>query len=92
LSIEKLDVNGFTANHGWTWSESKFMPPSIFYAYSDPNEPTSSVETKVNKLSSYDLYITKSALPVLYICCILYFNAEIIGPEEICYDLYLYSC
>ncbi|KAK2438191.1 protochlorophyllide-dependent translocon component 52, chloroplastic [Trifolium repens] len=46
LSIEKLDVNGFTANHGWTWSESKFMPPSIFYAYSDPNEPTSSVETK----------------------------------------------
>ncbi|WJX53177.1 hypothetical protein P8452_39204 [Trifolium repens] len=45
-SIEKLDVNGFTANRGWTWSESKFMSPSIFYAYSDPKEAASSVENK----------------------------------------------
>ena len=47
LSIEELDVNGFTANHGW--SKSKFMPPSIFYAYSDidTNKPASSEETKV---------------------------------------------
>jgi len=48
LSIEELDVNGFTANQGW--SKSKFMPPSIFYAYSDidTNKPaSSSEETKV---------------------------------------------
>lgn len=45
LSIEKLDINGFTANQGW--SKSKFMPPSIFYAYSDPNKPASSDESKV---------------------------------------------
>lgn len=44
LSIEKLDVNGFTANQGW--SKSKFMPPSIFYAYSDPNKLASSDESK----------------------------------------------
>ncbi len=45
LSIENLDVNGFTADQGW--SISKFMPPGIFYAYSDPNKPASSEETKV---------------------------------------------
>ncbi|PNX61116.1 protochlorophyllide-dependent translocon component chloroplastic-like, partial [Trifolium pratense] len=63
LSIEELDVNGFTATQGW--SKSIFMPPSIFYnvftsnntlydpnyAYSDPNKPASSVETKVVKSS-----------------------------------------
>ncbi|XP_045821144.1 protochlorophyllide-dependent translocon component 52, chloroplastic-like [Trifolium pratense] len=57
LSIEELDVNGFTATQGW--SKSIFMPPSIFYnvftsnntlydpnyAYSDPNKPASSVDT-----------------------------------------------
>jgi hypothetical protein len=46
------------------------MSPSIFYAYSDPKEAASSVENKVNKLSSYDPYITKSAQPVLYKSCI----------------------
>ncbi|KAK2438198.1 hypothetical protein P8452_33941 [Trifolium repens] len=67
LSIEELDVNGFTSTQGW--SKTTFMPPSIFchrftsnntlydpnFAYSDPNKPTSSVETKKssfqNKLS-----------------------------------------
>lgn len=44
LSIEELDVNGFTANQGW--SKSKFMPPSIFYAYTDPNKLAPSDETK----------------------------------------------
>ncbi|WJX53180.1 hypothetical protein P8452_39206 [Trifolium repens] len=58
LSIEELDVNGFTSTQGW--SKTTFMPPSIFcyrftsnntlydpnFAYSDPNKPTSSVETK----------------------------------------------
>jgi hypothetical protein len=42
LSIKELDVNGFTADQGW--SDSKFMPPSIFYAYS---KPAPSNETKV---------------------------------------------
>lgn len=45
LSIEELDINGFTAHQGW--SKSKFMPPSIFYAYPDPDQPASSAETKV---------------------------------------------
>jgi hypothetical protein len=45
LSIEELDINGFTANQGW--SKSKFMPPSIFYAYTDPNKLAPSDETKV---------------------------------------------
>lgn len=45
FSIEELDINGFTANLGW--SKSKFIPPSIFYIYSDPDELASSVETKV---------------------------------------------
>ncbi|RHN42607.1 putative pheophorbide a oxygenase [Medicago truncatula] len=44
LSIEELDVNGFTENQGW--SKSKFMPPSIFYAYTDLIKPVSSEETK----------------------------------------------
>lgn len=44
LSIEKLDVNGFRANQGW--SKSKFMPPSIFYAYSDPDQTPPSGETQ----------------------------------------------
>ncbi|KAJ7980576.1 protochlorophyllide-dependent translocon component 52, chloroplastic [Quillaja saponaria] len=34
LLIEKLDINGFTANQGW--SESKFIPPCVFYAYTKP--------------------------------------------------------
>lgn len=45
LSIEELDINGFTADQGW--SKSKFMPPSIFYAYSDPDKLASSAEAKV---------------------------------------------
>ncbi|XP_027191946.1 protochlorophyllide-dependent translocon component 52, chloroplastic [Cicer arietinum] len=44
LSIEELDINGFTADQGW--SKSKFMPPSIFYAYSDPDKLASSAEAK----------------------------------------------
>ncbi|XP_057432997.1 protochlorophyllide-dependent translocon component 52, chloroplastic-like [Lotus japonicus] len=43
LSIEKLDINGFSADQGW--SKSKFMPPCIFYAYT-PDQPASSAETK----------------------------------------------
>lgn len=45
LSIEKLDINGFRANQGL--STSKFMPPSIFYAYTNPDQPASSTETQV---------------------------------------------
>ncbi|MCH88184.1 protochlorophyllide-dependent translocon component 52 chloroplastic-like, partial [Trifolium medium] len=44
MSIEELDVNGFTANLGW--SKGKFMPPNVFYVYSDPNKPASSDESK----------------------------------------------
>ncbi|XP_045821150.1 protochlorophyllide-dependent translocon component 52, chloroplastic-like isoform X2 [Trifolium pratense] len=40
LSIEEFDVNGFTADQGW--SKGKFMSPSIFYVY----KPASSDETK----------------------------------------------
>lgn len=45
LSIETLDINGFTANQGW--SKSKFMPPCIFYVYTDSDQPASSAETQV---------------------------------------------
>ncbi|XP_027347892.1 protochlorophyllide-dependent translocon component 52, chloroplastic [Abrus precatorius] len=44
LIVERLDINGFTANQGW--SKSKFMPPCIFYAYSNPDLPASSAETQ----------------------------------------------
>ena len=45
MSIETLDINGFTANQGW--SKSKFMPPCIFYVYTDSDQPASSAETQV---------------------------------------------
>ncbi|XP_061356102.1 protochlorophyllide-dependent translocon component 52, chloroplastic [Gastrolobium bilobum] len=43
LAIEKLDINGFSADQGW--SRGKFMPPCIFYAYK-PDQPASSAETQ----------------------------------------------
>jgi len=52
LSIEKLDINGFTADQGW--SKGKFMPPCIFYVYS-PDQPAPSGETQVTLLSRYYL-------------------------------------
>ena len=48
LSIEKLDVNGFIGDQGW--GKNKFMPPCIFYAYTNPNqhkESASSSEANV---------------------------------------------
>ncbi|KAF7836965.1 Protochlorophyllide-dependent translocon component 52, chloroplastic [Senna tora] len=50
LSIEKLDANGFTANQGW--SKSKFVPPSIFYVYSNPEQPNGSSSSAEPKKSS----------------------------------------
>ncbi|TKY60015.1 Protochlorophyllide-dependent translocon component 52 [Spatholobus suberectus] len=50
LFIGKLDANGFTANAfiaNQGWGESKFMPPCIFYAYTNPDQPASSAETQV---------------------------------------------
>ena len=48
LMIEKLDINGFKADQGW--SNSKFLPPCVFYAYTKPvnqaNGSESSVGTK----------------------------------------------
>lgn len=44
LSIEKLDINGFRAEQGW--SKSKFIPPCIFYAYSK-DQPELSAENQV---------------------------------------------
>ncbi|KAL4611960.1 hypothetical protein ACB092_08G163800 [Castanea dentata] len=48
LMIEKLDINGFKADQGW--SNSKFLPPCVFYAYTKPvnqaNGSESSVRTK----------------------------------------------
>jgi len=44
LSIEELDINGYTANQGW--GRSKFLPPCIFYAYT-PDQPSSSGEIQV---------------------------------------------
>ncbi|CAJ1938545.1 unnamed protein product [Sphenostylis stenocarpa] len=43
FSIEKLDINGFTADQ--VWGRSKFMPPCIFHAYT-PDQPASSGETQ----------------------------------------------
>jgi len=51
MSIENLDINGFTANQGW--GRSKFMPPCIFYAYT-PDQPSSSGEIKVTWMLSLD--------------------------------------
>ncbi|KAI4317474.1 hypothetical protein L6164_025341 [Bauhinia variegata] len=50
LSIEKLDVNGFTADQ--VWSKSKFMPPCIFYAYSDPDQANGSASSPDTKKPS----------------------------------------
>jgi hypothetical protein len=34
LMIERLDINGFNANH--VLGFSKFIPPCVFYAYTNP--------------------------------------------------------
>ncbi|WJX53181.1 hypothetical protein P8452_39207 [Trifolium repens] len=47
LSIKELDVNGFTADQGW--SDSKFMPPSIFYAYSKPAPSNETKKSSIQK-------------------------------------------
>ncbi|KAK4266676.1 hypothetical protein QN277_027561 [Acacia crassicarpa] len=61
LSIDKLDINGFTADQGW--SDSKFMSPCIFYAYSKPDQPNVSASSADAKKSSRQ---RKAAL--IFIC------------------------
>ncbi|KAE9601179.1 putative pheophorbide a oxygenase [Lupinus albus] len=57
LSIEKFDANGFSANQGW--SKSKFIPPAIFYAYTDPDQ-TPSAETQKSS--------TQRKFALIFIC------------------------
>nr|XP_023878622.1 protochlorophyllide-dependent translocon component 52, chloroplastic isoform X1 [Quercus suber]XP_023878623.1 protochlorophyllide-dependent translocon component 52, chloroplastic isoform X2 [Quercus suber] len=45
LMIEKLDINGFKADQGW--SNSKFLPPCVFYAYTKPMDQANGSESSV---------------------------------------------
>ena len=52
MSIETLDINGYTADQGW--SDGKFMAPSVYYAYTKPDPPNvsaSSPDAKVRLTS-----------------------------------------
>ncbi|XP_015958185.1 protochlorophyllide-dependent translocon component 52, chloroplastic [Arachis duranensis] len=53
LAIEKLDVNGFLAEQGW--SKSKFMPPCVFYAYSHDQPAPSGENQKSSKQKKFSL-------------------------------------
>uniref|UniRef100_A0A7N2KLD4 Pheophorbide a oxygenase domain-containing protein n=1 Tax=Quercus lobata TaxID=97700 RepID=A0A7N2KLD4_QUELO len=43
--IEKLDINGFKTDQ--RWSNSKFLPPCVFYAYTKPVDQANGSESSV---------------------------------------------